>query len=97
MLSFDFLCTRLFESQPKHTQEWMKKQILKESNSNYTLSYINGAFENNAWVLGFIEENKHPYFFVLYFNSTSTPTSINNNVTILKELLEKQGFFKGLR
>lgn len=81
----------------KKSQEWMKKQILKESNSNYSLSYINGAFENKAWMLGFIEENKHPYFFVLYFNSTSAPTTINNNVSILKELLEKQGFFKGLR
>ena len=81
----------------KKTQEWMKKQMLKESNSNYSLSYINGALEDKAWSLGFIEENKHPFFFVLYYKSQTGPVSINNNVIVLKELLEKQGFFKGLR
>ena len=81
----------------KKSQEWMRKQIQKESNSNYTLSYINGILENKAWMLGYIEENKHPYFFVLYFNAQSASISINNSTTLLKELLEKQGFFKGLR
>lgn len=81
----------------KKTQEWMKKQLQRESNSNYTLSFLNGFDENRSYLLGYIEENKHPYFFVLYMTAEAGNAGFNNNVVILKALLEKQGFFKGLR
>lgn len=83
----------------KRSQDLFKKMIIKEDNANYTLSYINATdtATKSAWILGYIEENKHPYFFVL---STSAKTAENLalvQINTLKAILSTQGFFKGTR
>ena len=85
----------------KKSQEKIKKMILMEDNSNYRLSYITGidttSGKNTAWVLGYVEENQHPYFFVLNTNSNTSTNLTNNNINLLKKILLQQGFLKGTR
>lgn len=85
----------------KKSQETLKKMILVEDNSNYRLSYIIGTDttlnKNSAWVLGYVEENQHPYFFVLNTNAKKSEALIDNNIILLKKILLQQGFLKGTR
>ena len=87
----------------KRSQDLYKKMISKEDNSNYHLSYIEASdsLSQISWVVGFIEENKHIYFFVL---NTSAKTkelakegASKSSVPLLKVILLQQGFLKGLR
>ncbi|MEN9697510.1 MAG: hypothetical protein RLZ56_931 [Bacteroidota bacterium] len=83
----------------KRTQDIFKKMILKEDNANYRLSYISG-FDTTGfptqWILGYIEENKHPYFFVMH-TTTSNKDGKLSNLSLLKSILAAQGFLKGVR
>lgn len=83
----------------KKSQEKYKKMILRLDNANYKLSYIVGSdtSRNETWVLGYVEENKHPYFFVLNTSATSGESLIPRNITLLKSILLQQGFLKGTR
>jgi beta-lactamase class D len=84
----------------KRSQELFSKMILKEANSNYKLSYLvatDNALGNQAWVVGYIEENLHPYFFVLHTSATDGNDLKNRNINLLKSILMKEGFFKGVR
>jgi beta-lactamase class D len=76
----------------------MKKMMVKEENSNYTLSYLTStdSLTNNTWVLGYEEENTHIYFFVLH-TTGKTAAASNNSVILLKKILLQQGFLQGLR
>jgi beta-lactamase class D len=85
----------------KKSQEKIKKMILMEDNSNYRLSYITGIVttsgKNTAWVLGYVEENQHPYFFVLNTKANTSTNLTDNNINLLKKILLQQGFLKGTR
>jgi beta-lactamase class D len=51
-----------------------------------------------AWVIGWIEENRHPYFFVL--NMETKDKSVNlveARMTVLRNILTQLNFFKGQR
>jgi beta-lactamase class D len=85
----------------QRTQAIVRKVMLREDNSNYRLSYKTGwgnAEDGHeiGWVVGWIEENKHPYFFVL--NLESADKKIDMGVVrmhILKGILGQMGFFEG--
>ena len=85
----------------KKSQEKIKKMILMEDNSNYRLSYITGidttSGKKTAWVLGYVEENQHPYFFVLNTKANTSTNLTDNNINLLKKILLQQGFLKGTR
>lgn len=83
----------------KRSQDMYKKMILREDNTNYRLSYIKGldTTKGNTWYLGYVEENKHPYFFVLYTKSIQSNAVMNDNGVLLKTILLQQGFLKGVR
>jgi beta-lactamase class D len=85
----------------KKSQETLKKMILIEDNANYRLSYITGtdtsANKHATWVLGYVEENQHPYFFVLNTNAKNSVSLVDKNLTLLKKILLQQGFLKGTR
>ena len=89
----------------KRSQDIAKQMILKEDNANYKLSYIMAADttlqntnqKNVGWMIGYVEENKHPYFFVLNTTSYNSQAFANKNVQLLKSILLQQGFLKGLR
>lgn len=84
----------------KRSQEILKKILLKEDNANYKLSYIaaaDTAHANACWIVGYVEENKHPYFFVLNTNANDKDDLLNKNIQVLKSILIQQGFLKGVR
>lgn len=76
----------------KRAQREVRSMMLQESNANYQLSYVTGA----VWTIGWIEENKHVYFFVLQAErgqSESLPKPVSEK--ILRDILQKLGFFEG--
>ncbi len=83
------------------TQKIVSDVMLREDNTNYKLSYKTGwgNRENGnelGWVVGWIEENKHPYFFVLNIESTDKNIDMKNvRIKILKSILSQMGFFLG--
>jgi beta-lactamase class D len=91
-----------FEQLPfdKRTQTIVKKIMVQESNSNYTIAYKTGwGFKEDGksvgWVVGWIEENKHPYFFVLNVEGAKDADMISIRKNILNGVLEQLGFLKG--
>jgi len=73
----------------KTYQDMVKRAMIIEQNTNHTLAYKTGwgKRENGnhlGWVVGWIEEDSHPYFFVLNIES---PQPDFDMVTIRKKLL----------
>lgn len=98
------LVKRLYFNQlPFYTvnQETVKKAMLFEDKPEYKLSYKTGwgVRENGnqlGWILGYIEENKHPYFFVLNLESPDKNLDmVNVRMNILKGILSQLGFMQG--
>lgn len=86
----------------KRTQDIVKNVMLMESNANYRLSYkTGGAYLENGkalgWVVGWIEENRHPYFFVLNIEAPHDTKLNPLRLNLLKAILKDQGFFEGKR
>ena len=85
----------------KTYQETVKKAMLFENTTVYRLAYKTGwgRKENGnhlAWAVGWVEENNHPYFFVLNFESSDVNADIPAiRMKILKDILTQLGFFKG--
>lgn len=83
------------------TQDIVKKVMLREDDTNYKLSYKTGwgKTENGnelGWIVGWIEENRHPYFFVLNFESPDKNINMKEvRLHILKGILSHLGFFNG--
>lgn len=82
-------------------ENMVKRAMLFEDNSNYKLSYKTGwgnTEKSNelAWVVGWIEENKHPYFFVLNFETADHKVDIAAiRMKMLKGILKQLGFMQG--
>jgi beta-lactamase class D len=87
----------------KNNQETVKRAMLFEDKPEYRLSYKTGwtgwdpaAGKHIGWVVGFIEENKHPYFFVLNLESKTQQFDMAGvRMKILKGIMSDLGFFKG--
>jgi beta-lactamase class D len=85
----------------QHTQLLVRRMMQAENNANYQLRYKSGrgTMEDGhsvGWIVGWIEENKHPYFFVLNLESPRTAMDIRNTgVSIVKSILGQMGFFYG--
>ena len=91
-----------FEQLPidKRPQRIVKQLMLFEDNTNYKLSYKTGwGFKENGnglgWIVGWIEENKRPYFFVLNVEGPRNTDMLKVRMNILKSILSKLGFFQG--
>jgi beta-lactamase class D len=86
----------------KSYQEVVKRAMLFENNANYRLGYKTGwgFTEKNhslGWVVGWIEENNHPYFFVLNVESPDPHFDMwNIRMKMLKDILKQLGFFEGV-
>lgn len=85
----------------KRTQELVRKALLREDNANYRLAYLQGGSaagtQAHQWVMGWIEENRHPYFFVLEFDSPAAPDLNQKGLDLLKKCLAQQGLLAGKR
>lgn len=85
----------------KSYQETVKRAMLFEDNANYRLSYKTGwGFTKDdhaiGWVVGWIEENNHPYFFVLNIESPDKNFDMwNIRMKMLKDILKHLGFLEG--
>jgi beta-lactamase class D len=91
-----------FEQLPftKTTMEAVKKVMIQENNSNYTLAYKTGwGFKENGksigWIIGWIEENKHPSFFVLNLEGEKDIDIVTIRKNILMNCLKKLGYLEG--
>lgn len=79
----------------------VKSMMIQESNSNYILAYKTGwgtTAQGNplGWLVGWIEENKHPYFFVLQVESSDPNYDLSSvRLKILKDILAGKGFMEG--
>lgn len=83
------------------TQRIVKNMMLMEANSNYQLSYKTGIGRTKdgrfiGWVTGWIEENKHPYLFVLNLGSSDLRAMMPDaRLAVLRGILKQLGFFEG--
>jgi len=87
----------------KRNQEIVKRAMLFEDNSNYKLSYKTGWGNTKnghelGWIVGWIEENRHPYFFVLNIESPDPKFDMFKiRMKMLKDILGQMGFMEGKR
>lgn len=85
----------------KTYQEMVKRAMLFESNTNYRLGYKTGwGFTEKGhaigWIAGWIEENNHPYFFVLNIESPDRDYDMGTvRLKMLKDILKQLGFLEG--
>jgi beta-lactamase class D len=85
----------------KSNQETVKTAMLFDNTTNYKLSYKTGWGQNEkgdqiGWVVGWIEENNHPYFFVLNIQSPDAAIDmVNVRMKMLKGILGQLGFMQG--
>ena len=79
----------------------VRRMMSGETNSNYQLRYklARGINENGhaiGWVMGWVEENKHPYFFVVSLESTDPQKDLGAaGLSISRGILQQLGFFQG--
>jgi beta-lactamase class D len=85
----------------KSVQQSVRNVMLQEDNTAYKLSYKTGwGFDesNNAigWLVGWIEENRHVYFFVTMLKSPDKDFDMKPaRIGITKDILKELGFFEG--
>ncbi len=97
------LAKKLFFDQlpfQKRSQRIVKQAMLRESNSNYQLSYKTGwGFSENGnaigWVVGWIVENNHPYPFVLNVEGPPNTDMATVRTNIVVGALKQLGFLEG--
>lgn len=83
------------------TQEIVRRMMSAESNSAYRLCYktAQGVKEDGhgiGWIMGWVEENKHPYFFVVNLESADRAKDLRQTgLVIAKKILQQEGFFEG--
>jgi hypothetical protein len=100
-----FLKRLYFDQLPfrKSVQESVRNMMLQEDNSAYRLSYktasiITESNQTETWTIGWIEENRHVYFFVnLMKNNANDKSPETTSVKVTKNILTHYGFFKGLK
>jgi beta-lactamase class D len=82
-------------------QESVRQAMMQEDNTAYKLSYKTGLGfdeQNNkiGWVTGWIEENRHIYFFVTLARSPDANIDmVAARMAITKGILKERGFFEG--
>jgi beta-lactamase class D len=92
-----------FEQLPfnNRSQKIVKQMMLREDSAKYKLSYKTGwgtASNGNqlGWVVGWIEENKHVYFFAMNVESKDPNVDmVKVRMNVLKGILKQYGFFEG--
>lgn len=98
-----FLKRLYFDQLPfrKSTQQQVRDAMLQEDNTTYKLSYKTGwgIDETNnqiGWLVGWVEENKHVYFFVTLLKTPNKDVDFKTiRLSITKNILNQYGFLKG--
>ena len=82
-------------------QEIVKDLMIREKTDKYTLAYKTGwgiTEQGNqlGWIVGWIEENRHVYFFSMNVESPDKNIDMRAvRLNILKGILKQTGFFEG--
>jgi beta-lactamase class D len=82
-------------------QESVRQAMLRDNNTAYKLSYKTGWGVDEqrnqvGWVVGWIEENMHIYFFVTLVKSPDAGIDmVKVRMDITKGILKQKGFFEG--
>lgn len=85
----------------KRSQRIVRSMMLWENNTMYKLSYKTGWGDTEkgnslGWIVGWIEENNHPYFFVLQIETPDKNADLGAiRLQLLKDILKQYGFFQG--
>lgn len=85
----------------KGVQETVRTLMLQEDNTAYRLSYKNGYGTDEkgnriGWLCGWIEENKHVYFFVTLIRSKDKALDFATiPISVTRDILKEYGFFEG--
>ncbi|HCF64394.1 MAG TPA: class D beta-lactamase [Chitinophagaceae bacterium] len=85
----------------KSVQQSVRNMMLQEDNTLYQLSYktgwgFNEKNESIGWVVGWIEENRHVYFFVTLVQSDNPEIDMPEvRMSITRDILKELGFFEG--
>ena len=85
----------------KSVQQMVRDVMVQENNTAYQLCYKTGwgfGEDGNAlgWVVGWIEENKHVYFFVTFVKAPVKEIDMKTiRLKITKDILKQYGFFEG--
>lgn len=84
----------------KSVMQSVRDAMVQVDNTAYKLSYISATGTNAAqlplgWVAGWIEENRHVYFFVTFVKSDRAKDLSTLQVNITKDILKQYGFFEG--
>jgi beta-lactamase class D len=84
----------------KRSMRIMRDVMVMEKNSNYTLAYKTGwGFRENGnslgWIVGWVVENQHPYFFSLNLEGPQNMQMAETRINILKGILKQLGFLAG--
>ena len=98
-----FLKKLYFDQLPfrKSVQQNVRDIMLQEDNTLYKLSYKTGwGFDeqnnNIGWLVGWIEENRHVYFFVTLVKSPDPDIDMKSvRLNITKDILKELGFLQG--
>lgn len=98
-----FLKKLYFDQLPfrNSVQQDVRNMMLQEDNTLYKLSYKTGwGFDekknNIGWLAGWIEENRHVYFFVTLVKSADTAIDMKQvRLNITKDILKELGFLQG--
>jgi beta-lactamase class D len=81
-------------------QEQVKKMMVVVNNAQYQLAYQQGNLvrgnRKQAWVVGWIEENRHVYPFVLSFDADLNADTDAIGKKLSEDILRDLGFFKGI-
>jgi beta-lactamase class D len=84
----------------KRTMRIVKDVMVMEKNADYTLAYKTGwGYRENTnslgWMIGWIVENQHPYFFALNIEGAHDIKMPEIRMNILKGILKQLGFLQG--
>jgi beta-lactamase class D len=84
----------------KSAQQLVRDVMVQENNTAYKLSYKTGWDHDEdgnsiGWMAGWIEENRHVYFFVTLVKGPANTDMKKVRMNITKGILEQYGFFKG--
>lgn len=84
----------------KSVQQSLRDAMLMEDNSAYKLSYKTGDAllkdsSSIAWVTGWIEENRHVYFFTSLVKGKPGENVKDIKLNITRDILKELGFFEG--
>jgi beta-lactamase class D len=93
-----------FEKLPfdRRSMDIVKKVMIQQNNANYLLAYkTGGGYRENGdaigWIVGWIEENRHPYFFVLLTEGAHDTDMGVIKKNILMGILKQLRFLSGKR